>query len=81
MSLKIQIQLKKIPKYATLEKILGQELPLFEAGDIEVTTGHFFLMLPVNAAMFSLSSFKLTAHGLYLKGGMWLYCSSQVWVK
>lgn len=43
MYLKIQIQLKKIPKCAILEKILGQELPLFEAGNIEVTTGHFFL--------------------------------------
>lgn len=42
MSLKIKIQLKKIPKYATLEKILGQELPLFEAGNIEVTTGASF---------------------------------------
>lgn len=70
MYLKIQIQLKKIPKCAILEKILGQELPLFEAGNIEITTGCFFLKHPINAAIFSLPPFKLTAHGLYLNGGM-----------
>jgi len=67
-----------MPKCDTLEKILGQELPLFEAGNTEGTTGHFFLVLPGNAAIFGLLPCKSTAHGLYLKGGMWLYHSSQV---
>lgn len=59
MYIKIHIQLKKVPKCATLERLLAQELSLFEAGSIEVTAGHLFLMLPVNTAMFSLSLFKL----------------------
>lgn len=43
-----QVQLKKILKYATFERILGQELYLFEVDSIEVLP--LFLVIPVNAA-------------------------------
>lgn len=53
MYLKFQIQLKMVPACVSLERILCQELPLFEAGNIEVTTAYFSLKLFVNAACLS----------------------------
>lgn len=65
MNVKIQILLRKNHQCdlcrITFEKILHQNQPLLETGNTE---GYYFLMLSVNAAMSSLSHFKLTVHDL-----------------
>lgn len=67
----IQIQgwlKKKNPRYAILEKILGQEPSLFGAGSVEVIADHLFLMIFANTAMLGMLPFRLTKD---LNGEMW----------
>lgn len=68
MNVGIQILLRKNHQCdlcrITFEKILHQNQPLLETGNTEVTTGYYFLMLSLNAAMSSLSHFKLILHDL-----------------